>query len=154
MDETAEHALFRGRIHLVTLLWMALKGAAYIGVGLTWLLLPSQTRAEGIAWLEYVTPEVVGWLWIGAGLLGVVASRLRAPSVRFQQAGWAALIATPTIVGFYFFVAWLQFLLPGGHDGTSRGITTTIYAATFALSAYLMARVYALTLPEPPHKEP
>lgn len=59
--------------------------------------------------------------------------------------GFQALIATPTLLASWFLVSWLSWLVTGGAIGAERGIATTISYATFAVAAYVVARVHVLS---------
>ena len=48
---------------------------------------------------------------------------------------------TPTVVGLYFLVGWVGYLIPSVEGGAPTGITTTASYAALAVNAGLMSRV-------------
>lgn len=139
-------------VNAFTLRYMIMKGLVYAAIGASWIIAPSPGRAAGIEWLEFVTPAMVGGAWIVAGLLPALVA-LAARSSRWFRAAWASLIAAPAIIGFYFLTSWIFYVIPGSVEGSSRGLSSSIIYAGFALSAYLMARVHMVSQPLMDYRE-
>lgn len=142
----ASARVYGAQVHSLTLRYMAVKGAMYAAIGLSWVIQPSPGRLAGLKWLEFVRPEMIGGMLIFAGMLAMITSLIPRHPI-WRQAGWTGLIAAPMLIGFYFFVAWVLHFVPGAEGGTGRSIATTLSYAAFAASAYIMARVYTVTLP-------
>lgn len=121
--------------------YMKLKGSFYILIGLTWLFIQSPSRQASLAWSDHVTPIVVGALWIATGLVSVYSAYWG--SHRLKRVGFFALIITPTLLGFYFLISWIIYLIPFIEvEGYQRaGASTAVYWA-YSVSAYVMSRIY------------
>lgn len=128
--------------------YLGAKGVAYLGIGLTWLLVPSEGRVAGLQWLAFVSPMAVGWVWTLTGALAVAMAHFVEPK-KCATPGWLALILPPTLFGMWFLVAWVQYQIIG--TGAARGIATTAPYWGMAVGAVLMARTSVLVhriLPE------
>lgn len=124
------------RTYLVTV------GLLYALIGLTWIILPAgTTRTAGVEWLQGIEPWMIGVAWIVTGSIAVLG--------RFHpgltNTGFQALIATPTLLASWFLVSWGLWIVSGGAIGAQRGIATTVGYATFAVAAYVVARVHVLS---------
>lgn len=130
--------------HTITMQYMKIKGLFYVLIGATWIAFQSPSRLAGIEWLDVLTPTLVGLIWVVPGLISVISGFTR--SKAFHRLGWFFLIFIPAILGGYFFISWVIYLLPFiDAPGYERaGITTVSYWA-YSASAYLMARISTLT---------
>ena len=122
--------------------YLIVVGVLYACIGLTWIILPAgATRTAGVEWLHGIEPWMIGVAWIVAGSIAVLG--------RFHSGltntGFQALIATPTLLASWFLVSWGLWIVSGGTIGAQRGIATTISYATFAVAAYVVARVHVLS---------
>lgn len=125
----------------LTRAYLGVKGAFYVGIGLTWVLIPSGNRVAGVDWLGFITPQAVGWAWIAAGSIAVLSAHFLEER-RSARPGWVALIAPPTLFGLWFLVAWIQWLTTG--HGAERGVATTVSYFAFSASAFLFSQVSVL----------
>lgn len=131
-------------IHRITLRYMRVKGLFLAMIGCTWVVFQSPSRLAGIEWIYGLDGTMVGALWIFGGLSAVVTSYFRNQNLR--QWGWFMLIFVPALVGAYFFISWILYLVPvASITGYGRGGITTISYWAFSASAYLMSRVSALS---------
>lgn len=131
-------------IHRITLRYMRVKGF-FIGlIGVTWFVFQSPSRLAGIEWIYGLDAPTVGAFWVLGGLSSIVTSYLSNDDLR--QFGWFMLIFVPTVMGAYFLISWILYLIPiGSLTGYGRGGITTISYWAFSASAYLMSRVSALS---------
>lgn len=129
-------------VNRLSISYLRIKGFFYILQGLTWIVYYSPSREAGLAWINVLKPDIVGIAWVLAGALSLITSFVG--SERMKRLGFFALIVLPTILGFYFLISWLAYILPFiVVEGYQRGgITTAVYWA-FAASAYLMARIHS-----------
>ena len=125
----------------LTRAYLGAKGIFYVGIGLTWVFIPSGNRVAGVDWLGFVTPQAIGWAWVGAGVIAMLSAHF-AEKRRSARPGWVALIVPPTLFGLWFLVAWVQWLTTG--VGAERGIATTVSYFAFAASAFLFSQVSVL----------
>src|SRR5699024_1119322 len=102
----ASARVYGAQVHSLTLRYMAVKGAMYAAIGLSWVIQPSPGRLAGLQWLEFVRPEMIGGMLIFAGMLAMITSLIPRHPI-WRQVGWTGLIAAPMLIGFYFFVAWV-----------------------------------------------
>lgn len=131
-------------VNRLAITYLSVKGLFYVLTGLTWLIFQSPSRAAGIAWVDFLTPQGVGVVWISSGLISIIVSFLKNP--RAHRIGYVLLIATPTLVGLYFLISWLIYVTPWVEaPGYERGLATTVSCGAFAASAYLFARVYTFS---------
>ena len=126
----------------ITRTYLIVVGVLYACIGLTWIIIPAgTTRTAGVEWLVGIEPWMIGVAWIVAGSTAVLG--------RFHpgltNAGFQALIATPTLLGSWFLISWLFWVFSDGAIGAQRGIATTISYAAFAVAAYVVARVHVLS---------
>lgn len=129
-------------IDRLTRTYLVTAGLLYVGIGLTWIILPAgATRTAGVEWLHGIEPWMIGVAWIVAGSIAVLG--------RFHpgltNTGFQALIATPTLLASWFLISWLFWVFSDGAIGAQRGIATTVSYATFAVAAYVVARVHVLS---------
>lgn len=100
---------------------LLLLGLIYVGVGLAFMAgdPPSSVQQEGLApLLRVVEYTDLGWLWIGTGLVSVLAAFLGIKRPVCEAAGFAALMATPAIWAACYIVqgtvhAAPRLILPG-----------------------------------------
>lgn len=129
-------------IDKITRTYLVTVGLLYIGIGLTWVILPAgTTRTAGVEWLQGIEPWMIGVAWIVTGSIAVLG---RFHSV-LTSTGFQALIATPTLLGSWFLISQLFWVFSDGAIGAQRGIATTVSYATFAVAAYVVARVQVLS---------
>lgn len=119
--------------------YMASKGAVYIALGLTWVLLPSRGRDLGISWFPGLTEWVVALLWMAGGVAAIVTGLWG----RHRRVGFAGLQSVAFFMAMVFLVSTvISFLpdsiLPGGND---RGFVTTISYLGFWSSAVIVAQI-------------
>ena len=129
-------------IDKTTRTYLTVVGLLYIGIGLTWIILPAgTTRTAGVEWLYGIEPWMIGVAWIVAGCIAVLG--------RFHpgltNTGFQALIATPTLLASWFLVSWGLWIVSDGAIGAQRGIATTLSYTAFAVAAYTVARVHVLS---------
>ena len=115
------------------------KGLVYIGIGITWLSMPSRGRDLGIGWFPGLTDWVVGALW----LLGGGAAVATGLWGRHRRWGFAGLQAVAFFLSLVFLVSAViglipEEILPGGNP---RGIITTISYLGFWSSAVIVAQI-------------
>lgn len=131
-------------IHKVTLHYMKVKGMFIALIGLTWLVFQSPSRLAGIEWIGGLSSEMVGVIWIVGGLTAVSAGFHS--NERLRRLGWFMLIFIPTVMGAYFFISWLLYIIPfESITGYDRGGITTLSYWAFSASAYLMSRISLLS---------
>lgn len=116
-------------------------GAGYIVLGLTWLLLPTQSRLAGIGWVGWLTPGMVGAAWILAGTFALTVALQPKRLQRLTTAVWLTLTALPGVLALYFLVAWVGFLLPWVTGGAERVIASAASYIVIAAGAAGMSRV-------------
>ena len=129
-------------IDKLTRTYLIVVGVLYSCIGLTWIILPAgATRTAGVEWLHGIEPWMIGVAWIVVGCIAVLG--------RFHSGltntGFQALIATPTLLASWFLISWLFWVFSDGAIGAQRGIATTVSYATFAVAAYVVARVHVLS---------
>lgn len=131
-------------VHTATKHYMKVKGFFYILIGLSWIIFTSPGRIAGIAWIDILTPDLVGVFWLVPGLISSLIGFTS--SERLHRLAWFLLVFIPTLMGAYFFISWAVYLLPGfSAPGYERaGITSVSYWA-YSASAYIMARISVLT---------
>lgn len=127
------------------------KGLVYIGIGITWLSMPSRGRALGIEWFPGLTDWVVGSLW----LLGGGAAVVTALWGRYRRFGFAGLQAVAFFMAMVFLVSAIiseipDDVLPGGN---TRSIITTISYLGFWSSAVIVAQIKPQPVIAPPAPE-
>jgi hypothetical protein len=90
-------------------------GLGWTGYGTGIVVDPRYGTARGLVSItRYVPLNVLGWLWVAAGVLAVVAGlTLRCP--RWQAAGFTALAVPATLWGAAFTSAWAR----GGYPSAS-----------------------------------
>lgn len=93
-------------------------GVYMIGLGLSWLALPTSSRDSGVQWInesalpvDGLTSAHVAWWWIVGGVLTLVGG-LFSKRPLFERVGVAAGIFFPIVVAGLFVGAWA--------DGASR----------------------------------
>lgn len=132
---------FLSVINRLTNLYLLIVGLFYVLIGATWVLFQSPSRMAGIDWFNFLTSDMVGGVWVVSGLLSIIASfRVSHP---FKQLGFFMLILTPTLMGMYFFMSWLIYVLPWiSNQGYERAGVTTISYWTYSTAALIVARIY------------
>lgn len=131
-------------IHRVTLRYMKVKGMFLALIGVTWIVFQSPSRMAGIEWIGGLSSEMVGAVWIIGGLTGVAAGFHN--NERLRRLGWFMLIFVPAVMGAYFFISWILYILPFGTiAGYGRGGITTVSYWAFSASAYLVSRISSLS---------
>ena len=129
-------------IDRLTRTYLVTAGLLYVGIGLTWIILPAgATRTAGVEWLHGIEPWMIGVAWIVAGSIAVLGRFVSG----LTSAGFQALLATPTLLASWFLVSWLFWIVSGGAIGAERGIATTISYTAFAVAAYTASRVHVLS---------
>src|SRR5699024_11704208 len=100
------------------------KGLVYIGIGITWLSMPSRGRVLGISWFPGLTDWVVGALW----LLGGGAAVATGLWGRHRRWGFAGLQAVAFFLSLVFLVSAIIGVIPDDvlPGGNTRSIVTTI----------------------------
>lgn len=122
--------------------YMKVKGLFYLIIGTTWLFIQSPAREAGLAWLDFLTPWMVGILWVLSGIIAVFSAFFG--SHASKRLGFFVLIITPTVIGAYFLISWMIYLTPLlESEGYERGVVSTASYWAYAASAYVMARIYA-----------
>ena len=110
-------------------------GLYLIGLGASWIILPSTSREAGVQWINHntaipitgLTAAHVAWWWVAGGLValfGGMFSRCRWA----ERAAVAAAIFTPITVAALFIGAWV--------DGSAS--TGAISAWSYLLPAAIM----------------
>lgn len=132
-------------INIITTYYLKIKGIFYILIGLSWLLIASPSRLEGIEWLSFLTSDMVGWAWLFAGILSSGSGFIKSDG--FRRLGFFMLILIPAVIGGYFLVSQIIAQLnPESAVGYDRAAITSVSYWAYSASAYLMARIYAQTL--------
>lgn len=131
--------------------YLAAKGLVYIGIGITWFLMPSRGRVLGISWFPGLTDWVVGALWLLGGGAAVVTGLW----CRHRRWGFAGLQAVAFFLSLVFLVSAViglipEDVLPGGNP---RGIITTISYLGFWSSAVIVAQIKPQPVVAPPAPE-
>ena len=117
------------------------QGVAHVVIGLTWLLTDSASRTAGIEWIEFITPHMIGWAWLITGVVAATIGIQPRRTRRLSQVGFGFLMFTPTVVGLYFLVGWVGYLIPWVEGGAPTGITTAASYMALAVNAGILARV-------------
>lgn len=121
--------------------FLATVGVGWLGYGIGIVLDPRYGTARGLGEVvRWVPLDALGGVWIGAGLLAVVASLLTA-CPRVQAAGFSALATPAALWGASFTITWAQ----GGFP--SAGGSACAWVA-FALG---ILWVSGMDDPLPPH---
>lgn len=141
----ARRAVVYSLMHRLITLSMVAAGFCYTLVGISWIIAPSASRIDGIAWLELILPvlastDIVGILWIMAGACAIMGAVYEP----MNRIGWGALIGYPATLAVYFLVAWLEYMLAPGGSGASTGWVTSVSYLIFAGWAYGGARMSIL----------
>lgn len=135
---------FLTKINGLAVQYLRVKGFFYVVIGLTWLLFRSPSREAGLAWADFLTSNGVGVIWVGAGLISMIAGFSKAQEVK--RIAFFVLIVVPTLLGFYFLMSWVIYLLPFIHtQGYQRGGVTTVSYWAFSASAYIMSRIHTFS---------
>lgn len=134
------------RVNDLTIWYLKIKGLFYILIGITWVVFQSPGRLAGIEWVEFLTGNMVGIIWIVSGVIPIVVSFIDRDKA--HRLGFFLLIVTPMVLGSYFFISWIISYVPAMEQlGYNRaGIVTVSYWA-YSASAYLVSRVYSITKP-------
>lgn len=131
-------------VHGLSIDYMKLKGLFYVLIGLTWVLFHSPSREAGLAWSNMLSSDLVGSIWIATGAIAIGTAYFGSHSAR--RVGFFALIVTPTLLGFYFMISWVAYMLPFIQvTGYQRGGVNTASYWAYSVSAYVMARIYTFT---------
>ncbi len=113
-------------------------------IGLSWLGPPTPSRMDGIGWVEFVEPWMIGGSWIAAGVLAVAAGLTRHQAL--SRLAWAMLISVPGISGAYFAVGW-WLALAGLADGAPRGWITAASYLAYSIASWCVAQIATETGP-------
>ena len=123
-------------------LYLIIAGAHYVAIGASWVLIPSRARTAGVDWIPFLTPSVVGVIWVIAGAF-MVGGALGAPTR-------VALIVAqtwPLALGSYFGVAYVLWLVTTGMGlpvvGSERGLSSLLIDWLIASGAYAVAELWA-----------
>lgn len=88
-------------------------GLAYIPIGLSYLITLTRSRQAGFAWLpEFLTPSLLGWVWLLAGATAVAVAFTSRAHPKWERHGFSALITPPVLWSLIFLIAWLHHLIP------------------------------------------
>lgn len=135
---------FLTKVNSLAAQYLRVKGFFYVVIGLTWLIFRSPSREAGLAWVDFLTSNGVGVIWVGAGLISIIAGFSRTQGVK--RIGFFVLIVVPTLLGFYFLMSWVIYLLPFiDTEGYQRGGVTTVSYWAFSASAYIMSRIHTFS---------
>ena len=135
---------FLTKVNSLAVQYLRVKGLFYVVIGLTWLIFRSPSREAGLAWVDFLTSSGVGSIWLGAGLISMIAGFSRVQGVK--RVGFFVLIVVPTLLGFYFLMSWVIYLLPFiDSEGYQRGGVTTASYWAFSASAYIMSRIHTFS---------
>lgn len=129
------------------------KGAFYVFIGITWVIYSTSSRQAGLEWIPVVSDNAVGALWIFSGLVPAIASFL--DNVLLKRIGFFLLIVTPTLLGAYFLIAWIAYVIPSDPigEGSSTGIITTASYWAYAMSAKIFSTIFTFITHQEPKKE-
>ena len=128
--------------------YLSFVGGFYAVIGITWIFTHSTVREAGLIWIDFLTPNVIGGLWIISGLFSLVASCL--DSNKLNRLAFFLMILIPGVLGFYFLVSWFLYITPFVEiNGKSNTITSTVSYWTFSSASFAMARVYEITTIKP-----
>ncbi len=116
-------------------------GVGYIVLGITWIVLPTESRTSGIGWVGWLTPGAVGAAFVLVGAYAATVAVHRTRSLRITQISWLALTAMPGILSGYFLVAWIGYLIPVVESDAEKGIASTVSYLVIASGAAGMSRV-------------
>lgn len=120
---------------------MATYGIGYIVLGITWVILPMQSRISGIGWIGWLTPGTVGTAFMIVGTLSTCVAMAPRRLPRVAKIAWLALTAMPGILAAYFLVAWVGYLIPLVDSDAERGIASAASYLLIASGAAGMSRV-------------
>ena len=122
--------------------YLVVAGALYVAVGASWILIPSRARAAGVDWITFLSPSLVGVIWVIAGAF-MVGGALGAPTR-------VALIVAqtwPLVLGCYFGVAYVLWLVTTGMGlpvvGSERGLSSLLIDWLIAAGAFAVAELWA-----------
>lgn len=123
-------------------LYLVIAGAHYVAIGATWIFIPSRARLDGVDWIAFLTPDVVGVIWIIAGAF-MVGGTLGAPT------RIALIVAQtwPLALGAYFGVAYVLWLVTTEMGlpviGSERGLSSLLIDWLIASGAFAVAELWA-----------
>lgn len=119
--------------------YLIAKGIVYVLIGLTWLLIPSQARELGIAWVPWLTSHLVAAMWIAGGAVAITSGI----ALRARRWGFFALQFVAFFLALVFAVSAVADMLPDTllAGGRSASITTTVSYLGFWVSALIVAQV-------------
>ena len=119
--------------------YLVAKGLVYIGIGITWLSMPSRGRDLGIGWFPGLTDWVVGILWLLGGGAAVVTGLWG----RHRRWGFAGLQSVAFFLAQVFLVSAVIAVFPDNvlPGGNGRSIITTISYLGFWSSAVIVAQI-------------
>lgn len=124
--------------------YMKVKGLFYFLIGITWIFYQSPAREAGLEWAAFISPRMVGIIWVVAGGISIFTAFFG--SHRARRIGFFVLIVVPTVIGFYFLISWLIYITPffdiPGYE--RAGISVASYWA-YSVSAYITSRIYVET---------
>lgn len=123
--------------------YLTLKGAMFVLIGVSWILLPSHSREAGVDWSPFMTTTVAGVVWIVGGLCAVLTGTVfrNRRAIGFQGLQGASLLMTllflcSAVIGFL-----PESVMAGGRP---ESIIAAISYATFWLSAVIVSQISSL----------
>lgn len=115
-------------------------GVGYLGLGFTWIAFPSSGRLSGVNWLPVDLDERhVGFMWIAAGLVALVAGFYAPARPRAERIGFFALQFVPLLLTLWFAIAFLLAFIPPDGDGNIRAATYVFAYALLFVAAWLVS---------------
>lgn len=119
--------------------YLIAKGTVYVLIGLTWLLIPSQARELGIAWVPWLSSHLVAVMWIVGGAVAITSG----VALRARRWGFFALQFVAFFLALVFAVSAVADLLPDTllAGGRVASMTTTVSYLGFWVSALIVAQI-------------
>ena len=111
--------------------FLFLAGGLFVLIGVANIMTPKNKLDEAFYWLEQwstgafnlgLTPNVLGWLWVIAGIVAMYAA-LYNVNTTLTAVGFASLIIPPVLWSFIFLISAIQFENPTGMRGALTHFT-------------------------------
>lgn len=119
--------------------FLCLHAAIYLGIGTSYILIPrAPDQRQIFGWLpDFLTLEVLGWVWIIAAAAGILGAFIHKPP-RADQVGFAVVTSVPLFWAGLFLISWLT------------GYTATGWIATIIYGGYAGTVMLVSSWPNPP----
>lgn len=104
--------------------FLCLHALVYIGIGVTYITTPNRT-VQVFGWLpDFLTLDVLGWVWIVAAVVGVLSAFIHDPP-RTDKIGYAVMTSVPLLWAGLMLISWLT-----GYNST--GLIAAVVYGGFA----------------------